>query len=283
MARRTRLFTLALAVVATMAAVLVLGGDSPGAAGELARRLAAADDPDGFGFEHRAGGTRVLDCILPNRAVSGTVDYRAGVAVLRNSAGVEVARKEPERALLHRSLFADGAVTETWLAVDLPVGDDVHEALTRTLGTELAGYLLVTGLPTSGRSTAAAALDAAERVERLGAATVDGRTATGYRITVAAEKFTAATTGATVAGERDVQAPVLDVWINARGEVARVTVLPGGPDDVAEEVAGGWTVDYQPLGSPVAAGEPSSVSDLADIAVGRLVPPASLDGCEVPL
>lgn len=183
-ARRTALVLTVVAVAVVAAVGTRLGDGATGEADDLARRLAATEEPDRFGFAHRAGGTRVLDCFLRNRHVSGAVDYEAGVAVLRDSAGNEIARKRPDRVLLHRDLFADGAVPTTWLRLPLPVGDELRAGLTTTLGTEVAGYVLTAGLPPSGRATALAALDAAEAVDRLAQTTIEGRRSDGYRITV---------------------------------------------------------------------------------------------------
>lgn len=77
--RRIILGVAAIAVAA--AAVAAWPADSESStADELARRLDSVDDPARFSFDHRAGGTRVLDCFLPNRQIGGAVDYDAAGA-----------------------------------------------------------------------------------------------------------------------------------------------------------------------------------------------------------
>lgn len=288
MARRTRLLAVAVAVVvaaASLAAVRVLGDGSSSAATTLARRLSEGGDPQRFRFQHQAGGTRVLDCFLPNRAVEGTVDNVAGVAVLRGENGTEVARKSPEGVLLHQSLFAADAIPTPWLSVALPPTDELRAVLTKTLGTELSGYVLVPGLPPSGTATASAALEAAEEVERLGTTTVDDRRTDRYRITVADDEFADATSTPTAAADQDgraVPVPVIDVWVDARDQVVRVTVVAGGSNGSGEETPGGWTIDYEVPVPPPTQAERMSATDAADLPLDRLAA-RQREGCEVPL
>ena len=278
---------LAVATVAAVAASLVAwpagGGSSP--ADELARRLVSTDDPDRFTFVHRAGGTRVLDCFLPNRQIAGVVDYDAALAVLRDATGTEVARKEPERVLLHRSLFAEGTVATEWVDLELPMDRGLGARLSRILGTELAGYVLTPGLPPSGRATALAALDAANRVDAPPATTIDGRRSDGFRITVDGDRFgdIAGADDDRAAPTTDVAPPVIDVWIGQDDRVRRVTVLPGRPESADDEAAAGWSVDYGTIGPPLDTRRPSSVTDAADVDRGRLQGRPATGGCEVPL
>lgn len=249
--RRTTLGLAAVAVVVAAVSAWTAGGES-GTANELARRLVSVDEPGRFSFDHRAGGTQVLDCFLPNRRIGGAVDYDAALAVLRDSAGTEIARKHPDRVLLHRNLFADHAVPTTWLELQLPMDEELRAQLATILGTELSGYLLTPGLPPSGRSTALAALDAAERIDPLPSTTIDSRRNDGFRITVDADRFAdiAGADGSRAAPTTDVAPPTIEVWIDGDDRVSRVTVLPGRLDP-ADDDAAGWSIDY---GSDVAAG-----------------------------
>ena len=282
-----RRVTLGLAIIAAIVAALMAwpGGDEPSTADELARRLASADDPDRFSFDHRAGGTRVLDCFLPNRQIAGVVDYDAALAVLRDDTGAEIARKHPDRLLLHRTLFATHTVATTWIEFELPLDEGLRDQLAAIVGTELAGYLLTPGLPPSGRATALDALDAANQVDPLPATTIDGRRSDGYRIAVAADRFADIAEGDDGRGApaADVAPPTVDVWIDRDDRVTRVTVLPGRPAPAGEETAPGWSIDYRTPGQPLDIRRPSSVTDAAVVDLSRLRGSPSADGCEVPL
>lgn len=284
-APRTRWLAVAVLVaVASLAAVPVLGGGSTSAATELAGRLSEGGDPRRFRFQHQGGGSRVLDCFQANRAVEGTVDNAAGVAVLRGENDTMVARKSPERVLLRQSLFAAGAIPTPWLSVALPPTDELRAALTRSLGTELAGYVLVPGLPPSGTATAAAVLEAADEVKRLGTTMIGGRRTQRYRITVADDAFADATTTPTAVADpdgRDVPGPVIDVWVDERDQVVRVTVLAGSGDGV-EETPGGWTIDYDVAARPPPPAERVSATDVADLPLDRLAGRPK-EVCELPL
>lgn len=281
--RRTVLALALVAVVATALGTWVGRGASSDAE-ELGRRLDASDEPSRFSFEHRAGGTRTLDCFLPNRAVAGTVDYEAGLAVLRDATGTEIARKHQDRVLLHRDLFAEGTVPALWLHLALPPSDELRAPLTATLGTELVGYVLSPGLPPSGRATALAALDAAERVDPLPATTVDDRRSDGYRIVVDADRFaeTAPSPEDGAAPGTDLTPPTVDIWIDEGDRVNRVAVLPGRPAVADEEGAGGWSIDYEMSAPPFDVREPTSLSDVTDVELSRLSARPSTGECEVP-
>lgn len=273
-----------MAAVVSPAAALVLGGGSTSAATELAGRLSEGGDPPRFRFQHQAGGSRVLDCFQANRAVEGTVDHVAGIAVLRSENGTVMARKSPGRVLLHQSLFAAGAIATPWLSVALPPTDELRAALTRSLGTELGGYVLVPGLPPSGAATAAAALEAADEVERLETTTIGGRRTQRYRITVADDAFADATSTPTAVADpngRDVPVPVIDVWVDERNQVVRVTVVAGSGDG-GEETPGGWTIDYDVAAGPPRSAERVSATDVAGLPLDRLAG-RPREVCELPL
>lgn len=283
--RRRVLLAAVAGIVAVAAAVAAWPGNGTGADDELARRLIAADEPSRFRFDHRAGGTRVLDCFLPHRQIIGSVDYDAGIAVLRDSAGREIARKHSDRVLLHRSLFPQDVLTTGWLELALPIDDDVRARLAAILGTELAGYLLTEGLPASGRATALAALEAADRIDRLPATTIGGRRSDGYRITVDEERFAdlPGTDGGRAAPPSDVAPPTIELWVDDDDHVSRVTVLPGRGEPGDDGAAAGWSIDYRSLGQPLDDGRPSSVTNVGDVDLGQLDARPRSAACEVPL
>lgn len=284
--RRSTLPVVAVAVIAVFGAAVAAwpdGGTS--AADELGRRLAASDEPVRFGFDHLAGGTRVLDCFLPHRQITGSVDYDAGVAVLGDRTGSAIARKHTDRVLLHRSLFADDVLTTAWLELEFPIDDDVRARLAAILGTELAGYLLTQGLPASGRATALAALDAADRVDHLPATTIDGRRSDGYRITMDEDRFAdlPGTDDGPATPPSDVAPPTLEVWVDDDDDVSRVTVLPGRGEPGDDEAAAGWSIDYRSRSQPLDDRRPSSVTNVTEVDLGRLNGRPPSGGCEVPL
>ena len=274
----------ALAAVTTWAATREAGG----AAGELERRLGRRSEPAAFRMEYVGGGTRVLDCFLPYRHFTGRVDYRGGVASFADVSGVEMAHKSQRRVLLHRSLFADGVVSSVWLGVDLPVAGEEREVLTRALGDDLAGYVLAPSLPPSGGATALAALEAAAGVEHLGAATIGGREADGYQIELDAGQFeqmsvSDGTPDRQGEGE-EVQAPLLEVWLGGRNEIARIVVRPAEVDGSPADGSFGWALDYSHERSdPAPAGVPrGAVTEVGSVDLENLTP-AIEAGCEVPL
>jgi len=246
MRRRVLLLAAVAGIVAVATAVAAWPGNGTGADDELARRLTATDEPSRFQFDHRAGGTRVLDCFLPHRQIIGSVDYDSGIAVLRASTGSEIARKHTDRVLLHRNLFAEDVLPTGWLELALPIDDDVRAPLAAILGTELAGYLLTQGLPASGRATALATLAAADRIDRLPATTIE-------------------------------------VWVDDDDHVSRVTVLPGRREPGDDGAAAGWSIDYRNLSQPLDDGRPSSVTNVGDVDLDQLDARPRSAGCEVPL
>ena len=283
------------AVAVVVAAAVVLfglwwtsGGEPRGAADELQRRLARAREPDRFRFVHRSGGTRVLDCFLPNRAISGAVDYNADTLVISDTSGVEIARKTSRRVFLHQSVFAEDAVPTAWLALDLPLGDALHADLKPAVGTHLAGYVFVVGLPPSGKATAMAALDAAEAVELAGTTSIGGRSAVGWRITVDRDKFlkesnSANMTATTGEDSEDVQPPAIEVWIDGRNEIVRVAVQPTRPDGSVAEPEGGWTIEYEVPGPVLTDAQPDSFTAIGDVQLDRLTGGRSRRSCELPM
>jgi len=278
--RRRALVALAIAGLAGATVVAWIAREPAGAAQELADRLAAGRDLDPFRFEHRAGGTGVLDCVLPNRRISGTVDGEAGLAILRSDAGAEIARKRVDRVLVHRDLFAERAVPTTWLRLALPADGERRAPLAAALGPELAGYVLDRGLPPTGRATALAALDAAEVVVALPEGRLDG-----YRITVGDDWFGEEAADRAGPGDAGPGAPppLIDVWLDEDDVVRRVEVVPAQPAGEREAPSGGWTIDYTEATSPVDDRTPTSVTDVTDIDLDRLRASGPDGGCDLAL
>jgi hypothetical protein len=278
---------LALAVAALLGATVAawIGRDPSSAEAQLGVRLAASRDVARFGFDHRAGGTGVLDCVLPNRRISGIVDLEAGAAILRDDAGAEVARRSVDQAWLHRDLFAGGVVPTTWLHLELPASAERRAQLTTALGTELAGYVLAEGLPATGRATAQAALDAAQRVDVLPSErSHDGRR-DGYRITVEQDRFADLASN----GERgarsvtDVLSPTVDVWLDERDRVLRVVVVPARRPGAQDGTSGGWAIDYWDAAPRIDDRPLRSVTEIAAIELGQLRARQPAGGCELAL
>lgn len=279
--RRALLALTVAVIVGATAATWLLGGDpSSSTAEELADRLAARGDPDRFSFDHRAGGTGVLDCVLPNRRISGTVDYEAGLAVLRSDSGTEIARKRVDSVLLHRDLFADRVVPTTWLRLTLPADGVRRARLETALGPELSGYVLDRALPATGRATALAALEVAEGVDALRAARFDG-----YRIRIEGDRFAdiAPSEGRPAAARSDGAPPTIDVWLDGDDVVRRIVVVPGRRSGEREGASGGWAIDYEPDVSPVDDRTPTSVTDIMDVDLGRLRAGGATGECDLEL
>lgn len=256
-----------------------------GAKQELTRRLGLSREPDRFKFHHRAGGSTVLDCFLPNREFWGDVDYGSGVLLLRSTtAGAPIAMVADRRAMLHRSLFAAGAVPTTWVQLERPARPTARPVVTRVLGVDFAGYVLADALPPSGRATALAAVDVAGEVNRIGSQSIGAVQADGYRIGVDAEKFAnEASPSTTLASNETARTPVPDfeVWLGSDNTVIRIVVQPRGIDrDPKEPGISGWVVDYVP-GEPVAPIESADVTAFDALEPSTLGASAS-DGCNLP-
>lgn len=267
----------------------VITAGPPGPADQFAKMLTRARDPARFSFEHRAGGTRVLDCFLPNRRVIGSVDADGGVLMVVGANGALRARRTGQRVFLHRSLFREAAVRTPWLELRLPVTVAQRSALVRALGLDLAGYVLAYGLPANGWRTARAALDAAARVERLSSQNLGGGAMVGYRITVGRDPFNAApssTPTPSMPGQKQsgpVDPPMIDVWLDGRGDVRRITVRPTRRDGTTAAPEEGWTVDYRIPGPPIPAERVGPSTHIAEVNLASLAPPADLAGCALRL
>lgn len=277
-----------LGAVATTAAVAwrAVNRSAEGTEQELAGRLERSGEPDHFEFSYRAGGTKVLDCFLPNREFSGAVDYLSGVVALRTGppTGATVAIVTERSALLHRSLFRADAVPTAWVRVDRPPRADLRSALVRVLGADLGGYVLGDALPPTGRATALAALEVARDVTRVGRQTIGAAPAEGFRITVDTEEFAEKASPSTTAQGEDGDAavPTFQVWMGRDNAIVRIEVQPQSTGRDGEDGgAGGWSVDYRP-GRPLAKDEPSDVTALQALDLSGLTA-ASAASCQVPL
>lgn len=284
--RRAALAAAALAIVGAVA--FGSAGPAGTARGELAARLGDTTEPERFSFAYRAGGTRVLDCVLPNREFTVAVDQASGVAEIRpRPAAPPVAILRPGReALLHRSLFRDGGVATTWLRVDHPVAPRDADQLGRVLGVDLAGYVVSGTVPPSGRATVLAALDIAREVSRLGRRAGAPAAVDGFRITVDADRLDDVVPRSTGRGDgraaRDEAIPLFDVWLDERNDIVRVEVRPSRPGDERDEPAAGWAVDYSPDAVELADRGRLDVTDLREIDSAALRP-RTPGGCEMPL
>lgn len=250
---------------------------------ELARRLERGPESDRFSFSYRRGGTRVLDCALPNTAFAADVDAAGGRMVVRSAAGGNTLVIVVGQAVyLHRSLFDEPPFATTWLRAPRRLDQAGSDALRRVLGVDLAREVVGTDLPASGRAIITEALEVAGGVERIPAATVEGGTAEGFRVSVDPSRFQAAAVppGERAGGAEEV-IPVFDVWLDAAGRVVRLTVAPRRADGTAGPAEGGWTVDYRPAATVAAAApQPSDVSEWSDVDPSGLVPTPSQ--CRLP-
>ena len=285
MSHRARVAVAGAVAAAVVAVAMSTAAWSPGrggAAGELADLLRRSRPASQFAFDHR-GGTRVLDCFLPNRAVTGIVDVDTDMAEFTGPDGQVLARRTRRQALVHRRALVAGAISSEWLAVELPASDEQQAALVRALGADLAGYLLADGLPADGTATARAALDAAAEVERLGTDAAAGPAATGYRITLD-DDFAAGSAPATAtgAGRPAVMPPLIELWVHDDGAVVRVAVQPTRPDGSTSEPEDGWTLDFGP-GRSLPPENPDNVTPIGQVEVGTLRGPSGVAACDVPL
>lgn len=233
----------------------------------LSRRLDAATEPARFAFTYRRGGTRVLDCMLPNTGYSAEVDTstaRMGVRTGGPSAPMTVVVAGDE-IFLHRSLVANPPFPTVWLrATRRPAGGPAA-VLRRVLGADLALDVAGDRLPPSGHAVAAEALAVAASVERLGSATVAGALAERYRIFVDRSRYReAAAAPRASSGSEDELVPVFEVWFDERGDVVKVVVSGRKADGASASPEEGWTVEYRRLAAPaIAVPTPTDVADLA--------------------
>lgn len=248
---------------------------------ELLARLESGRAPEDFSFRFRAGGTRVNDCLFPNREFAGAVDAdRELLVIRRGESGPPIVISTAETTFLHRDLFAEGSVESEWIRLT-ERGTPVDETLNRLLGPDLGGYAAPDELPPSGHATAVAVLKASKDVSALGASRVNGQTADGFRLSLETEVGGRRTSGDT--GPAPLAAPVVDIWMTRANEVVRVEVrsLPasGTPIDDADQ---GWTTDYRSTPQPSVLTPPADVEAVGPARLARLSP-RRMAACELPL
>ncbi|MPY94011.1 MAG: hypothetical protein GEV08_13385 [Acidimicrobiia bacterium] len=219
-------------------------------------------------------GTQVLDCVLLNRHFSVAVDRTSDVLVVTDTAdGAVLAIVSGEEVYLGGSLFADGAVGAAWLHAPANVDGAAAEALERSVGGAMAGYLFAAGLPPNAVETAAASLEVARWVSREPPQDGDKTGGSRFSIQLDPQRLNerAARSGSgrepPVAGS-ELGAPTVDVWLDAEGRVVRIAVTVGAGS--GESGPGGWALEYAPLERGLDGAAPSDVVDIADVDLSRL-------------
>ena len=227
-----------------------------------------AQPSDGFRFVYRARGTAVLDCVLPNRQLEGTVFPDGTVLVTTETpAGEGRAIVTSDGLYLSAELFSAGPDGLRWLRIDREDVERLRPQLTQILGADLTSYVGASGPPPDGNATVAALLEEGDPERIDPTRTPDGALAKGFRFVV----------------EGDGAVPVVDAWVDDDGNVVRlqardsVAGSPGEPDPDT-----GWVLDYLPLPAGAAApgAPPTDVAKVTDEALAALAPPAE-DGCEL--
>ena len=258
-----------LLILVTLASCGVVGGgesDAPEARLALKDRL--ADAPTGFGFSYQARGTRVLDCVLPNRSFDGRV-FPGGAFVLdaETPAGAARALSLDDAVYLDDAFFAQGTVAAEWVRLTRLGLDAARPSLDRILGVDLAAYLAAPGSPPSGNQIVAATLERTVVDSRLGPIRAPGgAAAAGYRFVV----------------EGEDPVPVIDGWVDGEGRVVRVQVQDSIADEPGEPNPDtGWIIDYKAL--PPGATAPAPPGDFVEATSGVLadLAPPMRDGCEL--
>lgn len=239
------------------------GDDDPAGPG-LETRL--AEPRDGFRFVYRAGGTGVLDCVLPNRQLAGTV-HPDGTVLLTSETptGRGTAIVGADAVYLSVELFSVEPGTWDWLRVGREDVDRVRPELARILGADLTSYVAASGPPPDGNATVAATLERSDARPIDPIRTSAGTLADGFRFVV----------------ESDAAVAVIDAWIDADGEVVRLHVrdsVADSPGTPAPDT--GWTLDYLPLPADATApAPPADAVEATDESLAELAPP--VDGCEL--
>lgn len=244
-----RALAIAIAAAGIAAAVWFARSDDGGSREELRRALAAMTTPERFSFDHEPRGTRVLDCFVPLRRFSGTVDLNGPAVAIVGGDGRPLARRIGARLYLAETLLGDDA--PPWSSID--VDGSTRSTLVRALGPELAGYVAADGLPPSGDQTALALVGVATGVDDIGR--------DRYRLDLDAGVL------------EGLGAVVVEVSL-ARGHVTAVAVAPEGSEL-------GWRVAYRVPGDQdeIAAPADASALDPAALFAGL----ARSSECELPL
>lgn len=253
---------------------------------ELQERVSRSDEPAKLGFSYEVHGSRVADCFLPNRRFVGSVDYGSGSFDIQTASEQQaVVLVRNNRVFIHSTLLREGTLGAEWLRVEGADVDDAAPLLRRALGGDLAAYVLAGALPPSGRETVLELLRVAERVERLPAQEISGRSADRFSVRVDAERFDDA-----VADEarpapsttEPVASPVAEVWL--RGDVVvRIAIRPDGSGDAEEapEHDAGWTIDYGRAVPLAPTPAPAASVPFASVANPDLARPIAR--CELPV
>lgn len=268
---RVERLVVALVFVVVAAACRSGGGSeavsNPGS--PLSLVAAVADGLEVFEFSYRARGTDVLDCVLPNRGVSGTVFADGALAIIvETPAGSARALNLDGAAYLGADLFAPGSVDARWVRIERTVPAEARPALDRILGVDLAAYVAAPGPPPSGNEVLVTALDQADVDAELEPIRLpDGGAAAGYRLVVGG----------------DDTVPVIDAWVDGDGFVVRTQVqdsLTGQPGTPNPDT--GWVIDYRRLPMGVATPAPPKEDVIAGTAslLEDLAPPMR-DRCEL--
>lgn len=239
-----------MAAVLGVSALAALTGSlmtTGGGGNRLGTVLGKLERPTRYSFRHVPMGTRVTDCFLPNREFVIAVDLAAGVMLIRNLMGRELARRVDREVYV--AAAALGRDDDAWLAASLPVGEDLRGRLVDVVGVDLARYLVADGLPADPVTAARELADAGTTIETL--------TAGRYRVALD-EDAVGGLTG-------------VNVDIELRDDrVAEIAVTPKSDAD-------GWRTVYG-AGEPLAPRAPAAVLPL-DGSIAR-VPSTS---CELAL
>ena len=249
----------------------------------LQERVARSDEPVRLGFSYEVRGSRVADCFLPNRRFVGGVDYGRGSFDIQTASGPQaVVLVRNRRVFIHSTLLREGALGAEWLRVERAELDEAAPLLRRALGGDLAAYVLAGALPPTGRETVLELLRVAERVERLPAQEIAGRSADRFSIRVDAELFDDAIADEAPAAPSTTDAvapPVAEVWL--RGDVVvRVVIRPDG-NGGAEERDAGWAIDYGRAVPFAPTPAPAASVPFASISTSELARPVAR--CELPV
>ena len=259
-------------IAAALLAAVILGScrsaDGPAKETESSVDLEVADAPAVFEFSYRALGTRVLDCVLPNREFAGAIfDDGTMVITAETPSGPAQAFILSDAVHLDDAFFPAGATDRPWARIPRSVIEGSRADLERILGPDLTLYVAAPGRPPSGNEIVDATMDqAALESRRPAIRTPGGEVAEGFRFVLGG----------------DDPVPVIDAWVEDDGWVARVQVQdslegqPGKPDPDT-----GWIVDYRPL--PADADPPPAPQDYVETTGQTLagLAPVPLDGCDL--
>lgn len=224
-------------------AAITVGSQGEGSRAELRSRLERAADVSAFSFSYVRRGARVVDCVLPHTRFVLDVDVPRATTLARSVEGSLLASANNDAILMHRRLFEDPPFPTAWLEVRRDELPAVEAGVRRTLGDDLAGYLLTESPPPAPRDLVLAALAVASDVDDLPATHIRGVEATGFRIKLSGSILESAIPGDALAPSSTL-APTMDAWLGSGGAILRVTVR-AGEHDVAGAAEVGWALDYR--------------------------------------